>query len=162
MKLDRKFQKEVMLALADIYPRLGHAEHVGNVPEDVRATNLFYLADHGLITTCVSFYLDNTVRYQPTRITKDGMDFLASDGGLSAVLGVVTVKFHEHTLLELIGRRIETSDLAQTDKKRLLDQLRGLRGETIKHLTLKLVDAGLANWPAALQAIETFLVRPAH
>jgi hypothetical protein len=162
MKLDREFQKEVLHALAEIYPGLGHADQVGDVSDDVRAANLFYLAEHGLMTECARLNMDNSIYYAPARITKDGMDFLADDGGLSAILGVVTIKLHEDTLRELIGQRIADSDLAQPDKKRLLDQLRELPGETIKHLTLKLVDAGLANWPAALQAIGTFVISPAR
>jgi hypothetical protein len=81
------------------------------------------------------------------------MDFLADDGGLSSILGVVTVKLHEDTLKQLIGQRITESDLPAPEKSKLLEQLKTLPGEAIKHLTLKLVDAGLANWPIAVQAI---------
>lgn len=92
-------------------------------------------------------------------ITAKGMGFLTDDGGLSPILDVVTVKLHEDTLKELIGQRIAESDLPAPEKSRLLDQLKSLPGETIKHLTLKLVDVGLSNRPAALQAIETFAHR---
>ena len=88
------------------------------------------------------------------------MDFLADDGGLSAILGVVTVKLHEDTLKELIGQRIAESDLPASEKSRLVDQLKSLPGYTIKHLTLKLVDAGLESWPIAVQAIEHFVHAP--
>lgn len=98
--------------------------------------------------------------FDPSRhpkITARGMDFLADDGGLSAILGVVTVKLHEETLKELIGQKISESDLTAPEKSRLLDQLKSLPAKTGKHLTQKLVDAGLPNWPAALRAIESFV-----
>lgn len=55
---------------------------------------------------------------------------------------------YEDTLKELIGQRIAESDLPQQEKSTLLEQVRSLPGETIKHLTMKLVDAGLANCSA--------------
>ncbi|MGF6878383.1 hypothetical protein [Paraburkholderia sp. MM5477-R1] len=160
MKLDRALQRALLQALADDYPKAISAESwkalASQYGDDVVRANALYLDGHGLVTWnmgSAGFRLS---------ITPAGLDFLADDGGLTAILSVVTIKFHEDTLRELIGLRIAESDLAQPDKKRLLDQLRELPGETIKHLTLKLVDAGLANWPVALQAIGTFLISPAH
>jgi hypothetical protein len=69
-------------------------------------------------------------------------------------------KLHEDTLKQLIGQRITESDLPAPEKSKLLEQLKALPGEAIKHLTLKLVDAGLANWPIAVQAIEHFVHAP--
>ena len=123
------------------------------------AANLVYLEEHGLADSSITYGVDGHMSSGLPRITAKGMDFLADDGGLSAILGVVTVKLHEDTLKELIGQRIAESDLPTPEKSRLLDQLKSLPGEAIKHLTLKLVDAGLSNWPAALQAIETFAHR---
>ncbi|HEX7908277.1 MAG TPA: hypothetical protein VF534_09345 [Paraburkholderia sp.] len=87
------------------------------------------------------------------------MDFLADDGGLSAILGVVTVRLHEETLKELIGTQIAESDLPDPEKIRLLDQLKSLPAEAIKHLSLKLIDAGLSHWSSALPVIEQFVHR---
>jgi hypothetical protein len=91
------------------------------------------------------------------RITAKGMDFLADDGGVSAILGVVTVKPHEDMLKELIGVRIEESELSTPEKARLIDQLKSLPAEAIEHHSLELIDAGLANWPVALHAIEQYI-----
>jgi hypothetical protein len=85
------------------------------------------------------------------------MDFLADDGGLGAILGVVTIKLHDDTIRELIASKIMDAPLSQPDKQKLLDQLRALRGDSIKHLTMKLLDAGLENWTAALPVIQKSL-----
>ncbi|VVD29187.1 hypothetical protein [Paraburkholderia dioscoreae] len=163
MKIDRSIQLEILKAAADTHPApLDIAvmrQLLATHGEDVMAANLRYLAGHGLIDRGVTVGADGHFSFKCPEITADGIDFLLDDGGLSAILGVVTIRFHDETLRELIGFRISQSDLSQPDKSRLLGQLRELRGETIKHLTLKLVDAGLANWPVALQAIETFVRR---
>ncbi|WNB79610.1 MULTISPECIES: hypothetical protein [unclassified Stenotrophomonas] len=93
--------------------------------------------------------LDGRLTLSFAKITAKGMDFLAGDGGLGAILGVVTIKLHEETLRHLIEAKVLESDLPQTQKQRLLDQLRQLPAETTKHLATQLVDAGLKNWPAA-------------
>ncbi|MFM0031178.1 hypothetical protein PQR70_33680 [Paraburkholderia madseniana] len=160
MKLDRAYQRELLEELAASYPeRVEWRSRVMSMDADALMryqANLAYLHGHGLVSSEIDAGLQFDMSNNP-KITARGMDFLADDGGLSAILGVVTVKLHEETLKELIGQRIVESDLPQTEKARLLDQLRSLPGETIKHLTFKLVDAGLANWPTALRAIESFV-----
>ncbi|WP_156440152.1 hypothetical protein [Burkholderia savannae] len=164
MNLDRTYQRELLEELARAYP-----DYVDNrsqlQPEGAESTrryiaNIAYLDQHGLVDCPAHpFGPGETKAWGLPSITARGMDFLADDGGLSAILGVVTVKLHEDTLKDLIGQRIAESDLPTPEKSRLLDQLKLLPGEAIKHLTLKLMDAGLSNWPAALQAIETFVHR---
>ncbi|UTV54769.1 hypothetical protein [Burkholderia arboris] len=163
MHLDRDYQRELLTMLAESYPRSHDIRQLFSTMDDDTmqryAANLVYLEEHGLADSAIKYGLDGHLSSGLPRITAKGMDFLADDGGLSAILGVVTVKLHEDTLKELIGQRIAESDLPTPEKSRLLGQLKSLPGEAIKHLTLKLVDAGLSNWPAALQAIETFAHR---
>jgi len=160
MKLDRAYQLELLNLLTTSYPRSFDIREMARGWDDDQerryAANMVYLDEHGLVESTIQFGMDGHMSMALPKITARGMDFLADDGGLSAVLGVVTVKLHEDTLKELIGQRIAESDLPQEEKSTLLEQVRSLPGETIKHLTMKLVDAGLANWPTALQAIETF------
>ncbi|KFG94396.1 hypothetical protein GQ56_0126425 [Burkholderia paludis] len=161
MHLDRDYQRELLTMLAESYPRSHDIRQLFSTMDDDAmqryAANLVYLEEHGLADSAIKYGLDGHMSSGLPRITAKGMDFLADDGGLSAILGVVTVKLHEDTLKELIGQRIAESDLPTPEKSRLLDQLKSLPGEAIKHLTLKLVDAGLSNWPMALNALETFV-----
>ncbi|QBR44126.1 hypothetical protein [Stenotrophomonas indicatrix] len=111
-----------------------------------------YLHDHGLVKA--DFFLEGL---SFARITTKGRDYLAEDGGLTRELGVVTIKLHEDQIHQLIELQIHRSDMPQTQKQRLLDQLRQLPAETTKHLAMQLVDAGLKNWPLALPLLQRFL-----
>ncbi len=162
MKLDRELQRSILQVLADAYPygssaTLKAIDQLGE--EEMLIANMLYLEEHGLLKAGVMRALGGKVLFNSAqlKITAKGLDFLADDGGLSAILGVVTIKIHDDTLKSLIEAKILQSDLPQPDKKRWLDQLRELPAETTKHLVLKLVDMGLANAPAALGAIGSAL-----
>lgn len=165
-KLDRNLQLHILTRLAALAPYgsddVDKDVAPPDIDEDILLTNLVYLEEHGLIDLGYkrSASLGGPTRYVEvggTKITAKGQDFLLGDGGLSAILGVVTIKIHDDTLKTLIEAKILHSDLAPPDKKRWIDQLRELPAETTKHLVLKLVDLGLANGPAALGAIGTAL-----
>lgn len=127
-----------------------------DAPLEKIEANLWYLIEHGLIA--------NRERKDPYgiapngfAITHRGLDFLADDGGLSAVLGVVTVRLHDDTIKALVATKIHESNLPEPEKKRYLDQLRELPAETTKHLVLKLVDLGLEQGPKAIETIGKWL-----
>ena len=91
------------------------------------------------------------------KITEKGLDFLQDDGGLSAILNIVTVKFEADTLKAILENRINQSNLAPESKQSMIDGLRELPAESIKHLTMKLLDEGLENLPNAIVLIGTYL-----
>lgn len=147
--LDRGFQETLLQELATLYPEDADVASLPAHGEGNRLlVNATYLAEHGLMEVRLR-RLDGRLTLSFAKITAKGMDFLAGDGGLGAILGVVTIKLHEETLRHLIEAKVLESDLPQTQKQRLLDQLRQLPAETTKHLAMQLVDAGLKNWPAA-------------
>jgi hypothetical protein len=160
MKLDRALQKEILEDLAKHYSGLPvHVVPKDSEPDEEQKinANMLYLEAHGLIESGMTHYMDGGWGHGGASITHRGLDFLADDGGLSAILGVVTVKLHDDTIRDLIETRIQASDLPPAEKTGLLHQLRELRGESIKHLTMKLLDAGLENWPAALPLLQKSL-----
>lgn len=161
MKLDRALQLEILEFLSDHYAKMPEQvfpDHEMSPEEDDKyMTNLLYLEEHGLIEAGLQQGLDGDWMSSGAKITAAGLDFLANDGGLTAILGVVTVKLHDETIRELIAARIQDSDLPAEQKTGLLAQLRELRGESIKHLTLKLLDKGAESLPAILDAIRTSL-----
>ena len=53
--------------------------------------------------------LGGKITWGGARITAKGIDFLEDDGGLSAILGVVTVKLHADTLREMLAKKIDAS-----------------------------------------------------
>jgi len=164
--LDRSLQREILVGLRKLMPygtdNIEQDINPSDCPRGTLLANLIYLQEHGLIRHGFQrqdYMAGNSQYIQtfPAEITAKGLDFLANDGGLSAILGVMTIKIHDDTLKSLIEAKILQSDLAQPDKKRWLDQLRLLPVVTKKHLVLKLVDLGLANAPTALGAIGTAL-----
>lgn len=158
--LNRDFQLKLLKQLANYYP---HA-HVGrwqelNEDEATVKVNMFYLREHQLLETDAQIQPEfgGMFVYHSSKITHKGLDFLADDGGLSAILGVQVVKLHDDTIRELIAQRIMQSDLAPPDKHKLLDALRELPGESIKHMTMKLIDAGLDKGPSVVQWLASYI-----
>ncbi|WP_226426563.1 hypothetical protein [Xanthomonas sp. MWU16-30325] len=152
--LNRDFQKQLLNALAQTYPLDALVMSLPGYSDGNRlAVNAKYLSEYGLVEAKLHAF-DGVPNLSYVRITARGMDFLADDGGLGAILGVVTIKLHEETLRHLLESKVRDSDLPPTQKTRLLDQLRKLPAETTKHLAMKLVDAGLKHAPDALQLLQ--------
>lgn len=72
-------------------------------------------------------------------------------------MAVQVIKLHDDTIRELVALKINQSDLAPADKRKLLDGLGELPAESIKHLTMKLIDAGLDKAPGAFQWLSSLL-----
>jgi len=156
---DRNFQNELLHRLAQYYPH----SHVGrwhelHEVENVVKVNVFYLMEHGLIDADakVERRADGGFAYGSCKITKKGMDFIAKDGGLSAVFGVQVVQLHDHTVRELIALAILKSDADPVHKRKWIDALQSLPAESIKHLTMKMIDLGLDNLPHGMPWLTNF------
>lgn len=164
MILDRQLQKELLEKMSSTYPQhyaLDKDYAYGSSEYRRVTTNLFYLVQHGLIEPCSlmktsGFGGYSNLQIECPTITHKGMDFLADDGGLSAILDVVTVKFHEESIKQILEARISESDLPPEHKKSMLHSLQELPAESIKHLTLKLLDKGFDNSSSAIQIIQKF------
>lgn len=163
MKLDRELQRNLLTKLADHYPERDHHgtlfEPIGDDKEAEAKViaNLLYLEEHELIEAGIEQGMDGYYSNFGAKITAKGLDFLADDGGLTAILGTVTVRFHDETLRALIGQKIADAPLAPADKKKWSDALRALPADAIKHLTMKLLDEGLGHAPDAIRIIGSFL-----
>jgi hypothetical protein len=165
LKLDRKYQLELLQMLEESYPQCfdirPHMKSLDGDGNKRYEANMVYLHEHGLIESGIRFGADGTsFASSLPRITQKGIDFLADDGGLSAILGVVTIKIHDETLKQLISLKIEQSDLPPADKGLWLQAVRSLPAETTKHLAMKLLDLGLTHSPSALQLVGTMLGFP--
>ncbi|MEF9874735.1 MAG: hypothetical protein RR778_13655 [Glutamicibacter sp.] len=158
MKIDRDVQAKLLQRLADEYPQPVEALELGrDIDPELLDPTIAYLEEYGLVDATFIGSLNMGSPLLEAKITARGIDFLADDGGLGAVLAVVTVKLHDDTLRQLIEARIMASELSPPDKKKFVDQLRELPGETTKHLVLKLVDVGLENWHKALPLLQNMM-----
>lgn len=156
MTLDREFQRELLERLQAVYPKtvaFGGEEQA----DPVLVANAWYLMQHGLIQCTTFSPMNGDPVVVTASINEAGLDFLADDGGLTAIRGVVTFKLHQDSLLQLIEARLAQAPGLPEEKSELLRQIRTLPGETIKHLTTKLLDMGLADPATVIQLLQNAL-----
>jgi hypothetical protein len=153
--LDRELQKQILTMLSSSYPyqRKAIEQSYTSTEKSKFFANVMYLHEHGLIEANAMGSAQE-IRTITAEITAKGMDFLAGDGGLSAILGVVTVRLHDETIRDLIELSISQSDRPPSDKKKLIDGLRSLPADSIKHLTMELISKGLDKSSEALPLIQ--------
>lgn len=159
MRLNRQLQHEILQRAVEAYPAALRTEELHFEAEtlDVIKT-IYYLNAHGLIEAVFSKELGYKIQRPFTiKATHKGLDFLADDGGLSAILGTVTIRFHEESLKQLIEFRLAEASLPSEEKSRLLRSVRELPAESIKHLTTRLLDLGMDNLPRAIELIRAAL-----
>ncbi len=91
MILDRKLQREILEVLRQVYPDdMLVTSLPGYVHDRQYMGNLFYLKEHGLIDGSDIREPGKCRSLIDVQITKDGLDFLAEDGGLNTILEVDT------------------------------------------------------------------------
>lgn len=155
--LDREYQKVVLTNLAEAYPYHIERETYNSMLDAAGSekkfdATLLYLEDHGLITSGFTPSLDGSFHLNlgGLKITHKGLDFLAEDGGLSAILGVVTVKLDAETIKSIISARVDTAAISEKDKSRIKDFLASASDKTLTHLTKHLVDYSLSQGKEAI------------
>ncbi|MGP4732709.1 MULTISPECIES: hypothetical protein [unclassified Psychrobacter] len=165
MLLDREMQLAILTELSETYPssvNISEKYDYGSDDYYKFIANLAYLKDHKLISE-KSLLVSPSMQgesFQPhlASITHIGMDFLADDGGLSAILGVVTIKFEAEQFRTILESMILSSNLPTERKQTMIDALRELPAESIKHLTTRIVDAGWDNLDSLMTIIQNSLL----
>ena len=150
--LDRNLQHEFLSELYKVYPdsitydyyinaAIAQTSGVIEAEEDAsfvlkQSANLQYLAEHGLVVFDHETLITATVK-----ITAKGIDFLMDDGGLSAILGVVTVKLHSDTIQALFNTKIDQADIPPEEKSKLKVILSKMGDVALTKFTEKAIDA---------------------
>lgn len=160
MQLDRTKQLVMLEALAAVYPRYTGDLGVDPVTEEELA-NLWYLKEQGLVEGGLEMSISQSFIFQGAKITAKGLDFLADDGGISAILGTLTVRLHADTIRDLLLARIEASDAPAEKKSWLRKQLDLASTETIKKIVGSVVDEGIKRAPDLIQLVERLTQNPA-
>lgn len=156
--LDRSFQRKILDELAHGYPSAVDIPKTFGAQYDNRLlVNLSYLSEHGLVEMKLQRYISGDLRIYTATITASGLDFLADDGGLSAVLGVVTVKLHEDTVKGLLIQEVAASTADASVKDRLIDRIKELPAEATATLATKVLEAGIAQLPNAVGLLQKLL-----
>lgn len=142
--LDRHYQREILEKLASAYPASPSPLVTAFGQSDNRfKVNVIYMAEHGLLRTKHTEPSPGNIHFVEVKITAKGLDFLQDDGGLGAILGVVTIRLEDEGLRKVIFDKISSSTEDQGTKSQLIQAVRSLPSEGLKHVALKLVDQGL-------------------
>lgn len=153
--ISRPLQLEILKRLRDVYPRPAMLYDVMDVSSDNLSANLLYLEEHSLCESGVSIGGDDQIHAGRARITAAGIDFLEDDGGLTAIRGVVTVRFAAETLKALLSSRVDDAEIPPEEKSRLKKQIQALPEHALKEATGELVKNGLAQMPNAISWLQT-------
>jgi hypothetical protein len=141
-KLDRDLQHRILTHLSDLY--LASGDRLGAAFQDVTsiglAANLRYLAEHGLVG--VQWFGAVPVE---AILTARGADFLADDGGLSAILNVVTVRLDADSLKTLLIEQVKKSKGEPSVKTKLIGQIKSLSGKALETAVTETVKKGLSE-----------------
>ena len=155
--LSRDKQRDLLLQLREVYPNSASFQPDPDETVHELAANLRYLEEHGLCESGVQVGIDGHIMLNPSTITAAGIDFLAEDGGLSAILGVVTVKLHADTIRDLIAAKIDAAAIPAAEKSRLKKALASLPEKALGAAATDLVKSGLDHLSDALHWLNTLL-----
>lgn len=119
-------------------------------------TQLRYLEQHGLCESGVALDATGPKMIKLSRITAQGLDYIAEDGGIGAELNVVTIRLSADTLKAMLTLRIEQSDVSTEEKRTLKAHLQSLSAKGLEGLVGDLVQAGLAHVPDAIGLLRMY------
>ena len=161
--LNREFQKECLVLLKGNYPeqvkgqefsrlyfeRTPIAENASfdevwssHVNEPFVLATLSYLSEHNLIETERVSFEDYIPR---AKITAKGLDFLEDDGGLSAILNTVTVKFDVDNIRQLVEAGLLQAHMPEEQKGALQEAIRNAPGTILQTAMAKMVEKGIGD-----------------
>lgn len=157
-KPDRKLQRDVLEWLSDTYPQEARIDRypVAIAKEEMTAC-VAYLQEYSLVEATWFRPVSGPKSVAGAKITAKGLDFLADDGGLGAILGVVTVRLHSDTIKALIAERIDSADIPPEEKSALKKRLETMSTEALKVATQEAIKAGLGKMPDAIRWIQGIL-----
>jgi len=149
--LDRALQLRILSRLSKSFPRPLAAEAIATLhSEELRhelAANLEYLFQHGLVQGPVLANAVGPFAFRPLLITAKGLDFMADDGGLGAILNVQVVKIHAESLRELLQAKVDQSPLPEMEKSELKKKLSALSTTALTTAASTLTKAGIDHLP---------------
>jgi hypothetical protein len=157
--LDRALQLSILEDLRQTYPsERDRSELRGEDHEDLQG-NLFYLEEHGLIEAMAKMGRNTTGN--PTIITAfitaKGLDFIEDDGGLTAILGKVTVRIDADQFRDLIAGAVQRSDLPAEKKSTFLQRIKELPAKGLEAAVLKAVELAVEHPDAVARAVGSVI-----
>lgn len=158
MIIDRDLQKRILTDLSNVYPKWADItdidEYYQQLDDRTLIANLKYLAQNALITECIDITTDGMYILQPTEITHTGLDFLADDGGLRAILNTVTVKIDQSQMADLLKA---IANLSQEEQKTLFEAIKEAPNKAVENMVEKSVEHGISSLPGLYALALTLL-----
>lgn len=159
MLLDRQMQSDILHKLLSVFPdtyNFNTDDNFNQNPKKLLA-NLYYLQQHELIAKDSVIFAQTLGDYERnhginrTEITHKGIDFLLDDGGLSAILNILTIKFEAEQFKKLLQIKIQQSQsIPENKKEACIQYIKSLPAESTTHLMTKLIDYGIDEMSAYL------------
>jgi hypothetical protein len=154
--LDRELQRELLTKLREAYPEVLDLSALARYDEVHLHKNAFYLVEHGLVEPVAQ---RKDVMGAPSmilvaRITAEGLDFLEEDGGLSAILGTVTVRLAPDTLRALLEARVDASSLPAAEKATLKSKIGQMASKAAEKVFWKLFEEMLKRSDVAVDVMR--------
>ncbi|MBX9484462.1 hypothetical protein HL273_19090 [Yersinia enterocolitica] len=146
-KFDRELQKYILTNCIAVYP--GYTSwnqfppEIQDYGDDVLCANILYLNEHRLITIRNQKSDDLYTFLDNMKATATGVDFMLQDGGIGAILGVHTFKFHKDAVV-VLEDLIAISNMSKDEKERAKSALSELPLEALKSVVQAVTTAGLA------------------
>lgn len=154
MKLNRKLQHDILVALSKVYPNsLLVSELPGFADSREFMGNLFYLQEHGIIAGGDIREPGRCRSMVDAQITKTGLDFLADDGGLRAILGARTVKFDADELLEAVAESLKHGGISGEVRAAVQVRLEALETSAWRKPILQVIKGSAFTGPEQLEAL---------
>ncbi|HEX3897055.1 MAG TPA: hypothetical protein VHW73_12665 [Rudaea sp.] len=124
-KLDREYQLRILKAAADIYPQplFVHEELAGRSGGDIEL-NCAYLEEHDLVRLNWVGSENSGRVVLSVLVTATGMDYLANDGGLPAILNVLTIRLESDAVKKIFIERVRSANGDRTAKDKAGVKLR--------------------------------------
>jgi hypothetical protein len=160
-KLDREYQLRILQAAADVYPQqlLVHGELLGRSGAEIEI-NCAYLEEHKFVELSWVGSPNSGRVVVSVAATAAGIDYLKNDGGVKAILNVLTVRLETDTVKEIFIERARSANGDRTAKDPLVEQIKMLSAERLKEMTKTALSAGLTSLPNSLSLVETWAREP--
>lgn len=157
--MNREMQLRILKALEEIYPQRANPRLLKEaIDYDEFDRDLFYLKEHGLVDVEVAEIMKGTVRFGAPRLTHKGRDFLAADGGLTAMLNVVTVRLHDDTIRDLLVDRVKESGAEASVKGQLTKAIREAPASALSQVANHAVQKGIQQMPDVVGLLQKLLL----
>jgi hypothetical protein len=138
-----------------------HEELAGRSGGDIEL-NCAYLEEHDLVRLNWVGSENSGRVVLSVLVTATGMDYLANDGGLPAILNVLTVRLESDAVKKIFIERVRSANGDRTAKDRLVEQIKNLSAEKLKEMTKTALSAGLTSLPNSLSLVESWTREPAR